>query len=106
MELKKNIINKEYNELLIAFHHSIFYCAGGCKGHDSDKNMVYVAQYGGWFCEECYEDMQSSLDPKRWFNESIMADENAEKPCYVLNWCPYGIICLVSKERGRFRTYL
>jgi len=87
-EKRRGQLNREYNELLTAFHHSILCCR--CKGDDTMKNMVYIAQYEGWFCEDCYDDMQETTDPKRWFNESIMVDENAEKPCYVLNWCPYG----------------
>ena len=104
-ERRRGQLNKEYNELLTTYHHSILYCYGGCKNKDPAKNMVYDAQYGGWFCVECYDDMQNSIDPKRWFNESIMVDESMRKPCYTLDWCPYGGLVeafRIRKEITRF----
>ena len=104
-EKRRGQLNREYNELLTVFHHSILCCYGGCKGDDSDKNMVYDFQYKGWFCEVCYDNMQNSLDPKRWFNESVMVDKNAEKPCYVLNWCPYGGLVEAFRIRKGITKY-
>ena len=103
-EKRRGQLNREYNELLTAFHHSILCCR--CKkGDDTMKNMVYIAQYEGWFCEECYNDMQETTDPKNWFNESIMVDENAKKPCYVLNWCPYGGLVEAFRIRREISRY-
>jgi len=104
-EKRRQLLNADYNKLLANFHHSILYCSGGCKGDGLNKNMVYIAQYNGWFCEECYNDMQETTDPKRWFNESIMVDENAEKPCYVLNWCPYGGLVEAFRIRKEISRY-
>ncbi|TKJ19803.1 MAG: hypothetical protein CEE43_14470 [Promethearchaeota archaeon Loki_b32] len=102
-EKRRGQLNREYNELLTAFHHSILCCR--CKGDDTMKNMVYIAQYEGWFCEECYNDIQETTDPKRWFNESIMVDENAEKPCYILKWCPYGGLVEAFRIRREISRY-
>lgn len=105
-ERRRYQLNKEYDDLLDAFHHSILYCSGAiCKRSNINKDMVYDVYYKRWFCEECYQDMQETTDPKRWFNESIMVNKNAEKPCNMLKWCPYGGLVEAFRIRKSITKY-
>jgi len=104
-EKRRIQLNKEYNDLLNTYHHSILHCSGFCKGDISDKDMIYDSYYDRWFCEDCYHDMQENLDPKRWFNKGIIVNDNAKKPCYNLNWCPYGGLTEAFRIRRKQTKY-
>lgn len=41
---------------------------------------------------KCFKEEEETIDPKIKFNKGVIVHENAEKPCYILGWCPYGVL--------------
>jgi len=67
--------------------HSICSCGfcGKIKG-----DMVFHEGWLEWWCPECFKSDEEVTDPKQFFNEGIIVVENSAKPCWELQWCPYG----------------
>ena len=64
-------------------------CLCGLCGND-ESDMIYNATWGEWWCLQCFEDEKERTDPKNFFNKGIIVNELATKPCWILDWCPYG----------------
>jgi len=98
LQEKKNTLSKTK-------HHSILLCSGGLhKGSSIDKNKVYDASQNQWYCEKCYERLLWYRANSRWFNDEIIVNKEAIKPCEKLRWCPYGYMVeqFSLKKRGDY----
>ena len=92
-----NKLQAENYKLRRLLKNSICLC-GYCNVND--KDMIYHAGWGMWWCLECFEREKEATDPKRWFNKGVVVNKNATKPCWFLDWCPYGPLV----ENFRIRT--
>lgn len=90
-------INHEKEKLNRWIKDSICEC-GHCGEYKTD--MVYHTGWRGWWCLKCFKQEEENCDPKNFFNKGVIVNKNAEKPCHVLRWCPYGGLV----ESFRIRT--
>ena len=89
-ERRLQSLKEHESKLYNCYLRSICECSGVRCSHARDRDMVYDADANAWYCIECYERIMENLDPKGWFNEGIIVNNQFEKPCHDLGWCPYG----------------
>lgn len=82
-------LNKEQSDLRVLLKFSICKC-GMCNADDVD--MVWHAGWGEWWCLKCFKEEEEIIVPEDKFNKGVIVHENAEKPCHILKWCPYGVL--------------
>ncbi len=58
-----------------------------------EKDMAYHEGWGEWWCVDCFRQEKEDLKPERFFNKGVVVDAwYATKPCWILDWCPYGAL--------------
>ncbi len=95
---KRRHLSKIRDDLLRTRRSSILQCSGShCEPFKEplslsiiDKDMIYDPIYKEWYCIPCYDEIQKNFDPRNWFNQGVIVRNESEKPCYYLDWCPYG----------------
>jgi hypothetical protein len=100
IEIQK--LNKEQSKLRMLLKYSICKC-GMCSADDVD--MVWHAGWGEWWCLKCFREEEEAIDPKNKFNKGVIVHENAEKPCHILHWCPYGNLAESFRLRNLYSRY-
>jgi hypothetical protein len=79
-------------------------CTCGMCG-TSNEDAVWHAGWGEWWCLKCFRREEEAIDPKERFNKGVIVNEEAEKPCHILNWCPYGTLVESFRIRNMDSKY-
>lgn len=86
---KYRALEQEKNALGRFLKQSICAC-GYCETTEGD--MIYHKGWGEWWCERCFKEDEEATDPSRFFNKGVIVVEYIAKPCWLLDWCPYGAL--------------
>jgi len=101
----KNRLEKEISQLNLTLKRSICSCSLGsaCRSWNDviteklkkreyldNLNLIYDSENKSWYCDQCYKYIVNKRNKKHWFNQGIITNEKAKKPCHELKWCPYG----------------
>lgn len=95
-------LSKQQGELRILLKWSICKC-GMCG--ISNEDAVWHAGWGEWWCLKCFREEEEAMDPKDRFNKGVIVNEDAEKPCHNLKWCPYGTLVESFRIRNMDSKY-
>ena len=79
-----------------------------CEVFGHDCPVFYISQIvveGSFDSPEFNDQLISEAKRIRFKHLKKYLRPEFEKPCTLLNYCPYGVMCLVSKKREKYSEY-